>query len=113
MMYFVQTHHLQPKNKLQEDIILELEKWNGTLIEDNVIEDNEAKTCFIDTIRKSVEYCNAKNPKSKPCIMTGLNDVYTIKPDGEENAFATFVVRKVTATYDGITRWKEKEGGEQ
>lgn len=108
MMHFVNTHHLQPKNKLQEDIILEVEKWNGTLIDDN-----EAKTCFIDTIRKSVEYYNAKNPKCKPCFMTGLNDVFTIKPDGEENAFATFVVLKVKATYDGITRWKEEEGGQQ
>ena len=105
MMYFVQTRHLQPKNKLQEDIILDVEKWNGTLIDDN-----ESKTCFIYTMNKAVEYFNAKNPKCKPCIMTGLNDVFTIKTAGEENAFATFVVLKVKATYDGITRWKETKG---
>lgn len=107
-MHFVQTHHLQPKNKLQEDIILEVEKWNGTLIDDN-----EAKTYFICIMNKSVEYYNAKNPKCKPCIMTGLNDKFAIKPDGEENAFATFEVLKVKATYDGIMQWKEEEGGEQ
>ena len=106
MMHFVHTHHLQPKNKLQEDIILEVEKWNGTLIDDN-----EAKTCFIYTMNKAVEHYNAKNPKCKPCIMTRVNDVFAIKPDGEENAFAAFVVLKVKATYDGITRWKETEGG--
>lgn len=106
MMHFVHTHHLQPKNKLQEDIILEVENWNGTLIDDN-----EAKTIFIERMQDAVNRYNAKNPKCKPCFMTGLNDVFTIKPDGEENAFATFVVLKVKAAYDGITRWKEKEGG--
>lgn len=106
MMHFVQTHHLQPKNKLQEDIILEVEKWNGTLIDDN-----EAKTCFIERMSKAIDFYNAKNPKCKPCFMKGLNDVFTIKPGGEENAFATFVVLKVKAAYDGITLWKETEGG--
>lgn len=108
MMHFVQTHHLQPKNKLQEDIILEVEKWNATLIEDE-----NAKKWFIYTMKKLVKFYNAKNHKCKPCIMTGLNDVFTIKSDGEENAFATFVVLKVKATYDGIMRWKEEEGGEE
>ena len=107
-MHFVQTHHLQPKNKLQEDIILEVEKWNGTLIDDNA-----AKTCFIERMGKAVDYLNAKNPKCKPCLMTGINDVFSIKAAGEENAFATFTLLKVTSTYDGIARWKEKEGGEQ
>lgn len=102
-MHFVQTRHLQPKNKLQEDIILEVEKWNGTLIDD------EAKTCFLNTIRKSVDYFNAKNPKCKPCFTTGLNDVFSIKPEGEENAFETFVLLKVKATYDGIMRWQRME----
>lgn len=107
MMHFVQTHHLQPKNKLQEDVILEVENWNGTLIDDN-----EAKTCFIERIGKTVDYLNAKNPKCKPCLITEINDVFSIKAAGEENAFATFVVLKVKATYDGIMRWKETEGGQ-
>lgn len=41
--------------------------------------------------------------------MTGLNDVFAIKPDGEENAFETFVLLKVKATYDGIMRWQRME----
>ena len=106
MMYFVQTHHLQAKNRLQEAIIKIVDGWNCVLLDDE-----EAKKSFIDRMRKNVGNLNDQNPKCKPCFMTGLNDVFTIKPDGEENAFATFVVLKVKATYDGITRWKETGGG--
>ena len=106
MMHFVNTHHLQPKNKLQEDIILEVEKWNGTLIDDN-----EAKTCFIERMSKAIDFYNDKNPRCKPCLMARIFDKFIIKTGGEEDAFATFVLLKVKATYDGITRWKEEEGG--
>ena len=108
MMYYVITKTLRGKNALQKALIRVVEGWMGCLIDDD-----EAKTCFIERMGKAVDYLNAKNPKCKPCLITGINDVFTIKAAGEENAFATFVVLKVKATYDGIMRWKEEEGGEQ
>lgn len=108
MMYFVNTHTLTGKNALQQALIHEAERWKGCLIDND-----EAKTCFIERMSKAVDFYNEEYPRCKPCLMAGLNDVFTIKPAGEENAFATFVVLKVKATYDGITRWKEEEGGEQ
>lgn len=106
MMYYVITKTLRGKNALQKALIRVVEGWMGCLIDDD-----EAKTCFIERMEKTVDYLNAKNPKCKPCLLTRSQNAFGFKVHGDYDNFATFYLLKVKSTYDGILHCKEEEGG--
>lgn len=108
MMHFVKTHTIQGKNSLQKAIIDVVEHWNGTLIDDD-----DAKKAFIANLHKMTESLNKDFPKCRPCQMTEHDNGPSFSTQGCDDTFATIALYEVKATYDGITRWKEKEGGKQ
>lgn len=106
MMYFVKTYTIQGKNSLQKAIIDVVEHWNGTLIDDDI-----AKNAFFANLRKMTESLNKDFRKCQPCQMTEHDNGPSFSTQGRDDTFAEITLYKVKATYDGIMRWKEEEGG--
>ena len=106
MMYYINIHSIQGKNKLQKALVAEAEKWNGTLINND-----EAKKACISDIRKTLEHCNGLFPKCSQCRMSMYDNSISFATDKVDDTFIIFTFYKVKNTYDGIILRQEKQGG--
>lgn len=108
MKYYIKTHTIKGKNRLQEAIVREAEDWNGTLVKDEM-----AKDAFIYTMRSIVERYNIKYPKCSPCRMAVNDQSVSIATDKVDDTFVIMYLQKVTSVFDGVWNLVEEEGGEQ
>lgn len=107
MRYFITTHTINGKNSLQKAIIAEVERWKGTLIEEG-----GTKTDCINHFKKVLEHFNRELSKCKPCQMSRNDNSISFETCMTYDTFAILTFNEVKYSYDGISRWKEKEGGE-
>lgn len=106
MKYYIKTHTIKGRNRLQEAIVREVEDWNGTLVKDEL-----AKDAFINTMRGIVERYNIKYPLCRPCRLSVYDDGVTIATEMVEDTFVNMYVYKVTSVFDGVRNLVEEEGG--
>lgn len=108
MRHFITTHTIQGKNGLQKAIITEVEKWEGTLIEDG----GTTADC-IDHFKKVLDGLHRVCVKCKPCEMSINDNSISFSTRMTDDTFAILTFHEVKYSYDGISRWKEKEGSQQ
>ena len=108
MRYYVTVYSIQGKNNLQKALIMEAEKWGGTLIEEE-----GSKEAFIDHMRKVLNHFNRELPKCRPCEMSTNDNSISFSTQMTDDTFATLTLHEVKYVYDGIMRYKEKKGGNQ
>ena len=108
MRYFITTHTIQGKNGLQSAIIREVENWEGTLIEDG-----GSYTDCTDHFKKVLEGLHKVFVKCRPCQMSRNDNSISFSTCMTDDTFAILTFHEVKYSYDGISRWKEKEGGKR
>ena len=107
MKYYIKTHTIKGRNRLQEAIVREAEDWNGTLVTDEL-----AKDAFIHTMRSIVERYNIKYPLCRPCRLEVCDNRVVIATEMVVDTFVNMYVYKVTSVFDGVRNLVEEEGGE-
>ena len=108
MMHFLTVYSTQGKNNLQKFLVAEADKWNCTLVDDDLGPDGEAKRACIEHFRKMLDYANEKFPKCTPCKFAADEDHVAFQtPDGLDS-FVQITFKRVLYVYDGIDRMKSK-----
>lgn len=108
MRLFITTHTINGKNSIQKAIIAEVERWKGTLIEEG-----GTKADCIKHFKKVLDHYNRELSKCKSCQMSENDNSISFSTIMSDDTFAILTFNEVNHSYDGITRWKEKKGGQQ